>query len=234
MVDGRRVDKAGTSVATESRVEVIPGGGSFVGRGGEKLVWALEVFPVTVEGAVALDVGASTGGFTDCLLQGGAVRVYALDVGYGQLAWKLQQDPRVIRLDRVNIRKAGRDLVPEECDLAVIDTSFISLKLVIPPTLAFLKEQGEVVALLKPQFEVGRGRVGKGGVVRDHALHREVLLETVGFASAAGLAVLGWTESPLRGADGNREFFLHLKRGGAGDRRERIEEEIGSWNPAEA
>lgn len=234
MVDGRRVDKAGTSVATESRVEVIPGGGSFVGRGGEKLAWALEVFPVTVEGAVALDVGASTGGFTDCLLQRGALRVYALDVGYGQLAWKLQQDHRVIRLDRVNIRKAGRDLVPEECDLAVIDTSFISLKLVIPPTLAFLKPEGEIVALLKPQFEVGRGRVGKGGVVRDHTLHREVLLETIGFASSAGLAVLGWTESPLRGAEGNREFFLHLKRGGTGDRREKIEEEVESWNPTKA
>jgi 23S rRNA (cytidine1920-2'-O)/16S rRNA (cytidine1409-2'-O)-methyltransferase len=187
-----------------------------------------------VEGKVAVDVGASTGGFTDCLLQRGAARVYAIDVGYGQLAWKLQKDPRVVRLDRVNIRKAGRGLIPEECDLAVVDTSFISLKLVLPPTAEFLRREGDMVALVKPQFEVGRGRVGKGGIVRDPSLHREVLLDLVAFSSGAGFPVRGWAESPLRGADGNREFFLSLKRGGDGDRKEQIEKEIRAWSPAEA
>jgi len=206
---------------------------SFVGRGGEKLSGALDAFSLGVEGKVALDVGASTGGFTDCLLQRGAARVYAVDVGYGQLAWKLQQDPRVIRLDRVNIRKAPPGLIPEECDLAVIDTSFISLKLVLPPTEEFLREEGDVVALVKPQFEVGRGRVGKGGVVRDPALHREVLLDLVAYSSGVGFGVRGWVESPLRGADGNREFFLSLKRGGYGDRKEEIGKEIRAWSPAE-
>lgn len=233
-VDGRRVDKVGAPVADAGRVEITGGGKEFVGRGGVKLAGALECFPVVVEGKIALDVGASTGGFTECLLRRGAARVYALDVGYGQLAWKLQQDPRVVRLDRVNIRNAGRDVVPEDCDLAVIDTSFISLRLVIPPVLDLLGEEASIVALVKPQFEVGRGRVGKGGVVRDPALHREVLLELVRFAAAAGLAVRGWVESPLRGADGNREFFLYLGRGGSGDRKEKIAEEIRRWSPAEA
>ncbi len=180
----------------------------------------------------AIDVGASTGGFTDCLLKRGAAKVYAVDVGYGQLAWRLQQDPRVVRLDRVNIRKAGRDLIPEECDLAVIDTSFISLRLVMPHVLPFLGEKGEIVALVKPQFEVGRGRVGRGGVVRDPQLQREALLELTARFSKSGLAVRGWTESPLRGAGGNREFFLHLGKGGEGDRREEVEKEIESWSPA--
>jgi 23S rRNA (cytidine1920-2'-O)/16S rRNA (cytidine1409-2'-O)-methyltransferase len=140
----------------------------------------------------------------------------------------------VIRLDRVNIRKAPRDLIPEECDLAVIDTSFISLKLVLPPTADFLRADGEVAALVKPQFEVGRGRVGKGGVVRDPGLQRQVVLDIVAFCSQAGFGVRGWVESPLRGADGNREFFLSLKRGGDGDRTEEIGKEIRAWNPKEA
>lgn len=207
---------------------------SFVGRGGEKLAGALEAFSLDVEGVVAVDVGASTGGFTDCLLQKGASRVYAVDVGYGQLAWKLQQDPRVVRLDRVNIRTAPREIIPEECDLAVIDTSFISLKLVLPAAAEFLRADGEVVALVKPQFEVGRGRVGKGGVVREPGLHRQVLLDIVAFCSHAGFGVRGWVESPLQGADGNREFFLSLKRGGDGDRTEEIGNEIRAWNPEEA
>lgn len=227
------MDKAGTAVADESRVEVSPGGTDYVGRGGEKLAGALDAFPVKVEGVIAIDVGASTGGFTDCLLRRGAARVYAVDVGYGQLAWRLQQDPRVVRLDRVNIRKAGRGLVPEVCDLAVIDTSFISLRLVVPHVLPFLGEEGEIVALVKPQFEVGRGKVGKRGVVRDRSLQRAVLLELTAHFSANRLALRGWKESPLRGAEGNREFFLHLGRGGKGDEREKIEEEIRNWSPAE-
>ena len=233
-VDGRKVEKAGTAVSDASRLEVAPPATRYVGRGGDKLAGALDAFSLDVEGRTVLDVGASTGGFTDCLLQRGAAKVYALDVGYGQLAWKLQQDPRVVRLDRVNIREAGRELVPEECGLAVIDTSFISLKLVIPPTLRFLGGSGEIVALVKPQFEVGRGKVGKGGVVRDPELQREALLELTAFAAAAGLTLRGWAESPLRGADGNREFFLYLGQGGQGDLREKIEEEIRRWSPQEA
>ncbi len=230
LVDGRRADKAGEAVAPGSRVEV-QGGPEYVGRGGEKLAGALDAFGLSVAGLVVLDVGASTGGFTDCLLQRGAARVYALDVGYGQLAWKLQQDPRVVRLDRVNIRKADRRIVPEECDLATVDTAFISLRLVLPPTCMFLRNGGEIVALVKPQFEAGRGKVGRGGVVRDASLQREVLLATVDFAAGEGLAVRNWAESCLRGADGNREFFLHLSRGGEGDRKEQIEKEIGRWRP---
>jgi len=214
-------------------ITVSGGARPYVGRGGEKLAGALSAFSLDVEGKVAVDVGASTGGFTDCLLQRGAARVYAIDVGYGQLAWKLQKDPRVVRLDRVNIRKAGRGLIPEECDLAVVDTSFISLKLVLLPTAEFLRREADVVALVKPQFEVGKGRVGKGGIVRDPALHREVLLDLVTFSSGAGFMVRGWSESPLRGADGNREFFLSLKRGGDGDRKEDVEKEISAWCPAE-
>lgn len=231
-VDGQPADKAGRLIGPDSRIVVSAPPSDFVGRGGDKLAGALDRFEVDPEGKVAIDVGASTGGFTDCLLQRGAARVYAVDVGYGQLAWKLQQDSRVIRLDRVNIRMAARDLIPEECDLAVIDTSFISLRLVLPAAVGFLVSAGVVVALVKPQFEVGKGKVGKGGIVRDHLLHREVLLGMVRYASEIDLDVRGWMESPLRGADGNHEFFLYLKRGGgSGDGREQIEEEINSWNP---
>jgi 23S rRNA (cytidine1920-2'-O)/16S rRNA (cytidine1409-2'-O)-methyltransferase len=233
-VDGCRAEKAGCQVSTESRVTVTAGRSPFVSRGGEKLAGALDEFSLEVSGKVAVDVGASTGGFTDCLLQRGATRVYAVDVGYGQLAWKLQQDPRVVRLDRVNIRKAPRGLIPEPCDLAVIDTSFITLKLVLPAAAKFLRADGEVLALVKPQFEVGRGRVGKGGIVRDPELHREVLLDMVMFCWKEGFAVRGWRESPLRGADGNREFFLSLKRGGDGDRTEEIGKEIRAWSPEKA
>jgi 23S rRNA (cytidine1920-2'-O)/16S rRNA (cytidine1409-2'-O)-methyltransferase len=230
-VDGRRSDKAGRLVDPGSRIVVSAPLSDFVGRGGDKLAGALDRFGIDPGGKVALDVGASTGGFTDCLLQRGAARVYAVDVGYGQLAWKLQQDSRVVRLDRVNIRTAARDLIAEECDLAVIDTSFISLRLVLPAAVGFLVPAGEVVALVKPQFEVGKGKVGKGGIVRDALLHREVLLGMVRYVSEAGLDVRGWMESPLRGADGNCEFFLYLKRGGgSGGGRERIEGEIRSWN----
>jgi 23S rRNA (cytidine1920-2'-O)/16S rRNA (cytidine1409-2'-O)-methyltransferase len=179
-----------------------------------------------------VDVGASTGGFTDCLLQRGVRRVYAIDVGYGQLAWKLQIDPRVVRLDRVNVRAAGPDLLPEACDLGVIDTSFISLRLVLPPACRLLAPAGEVLALVKPQFEVGRGRVGKRGVVRDPEQQREVLLELVGFAAGEGLAVRGWCESPITGADGNREFFLRLGKGGEHDRSEEVRGAIAAWRPA--
>jgi 23S rRNA (cytidine1920-2'-O)/16S rRNA (cytidine1409-2'-O)-methyltransferase len=230
-VADRLVDKAGAPVDEASRIEIAGGDAEYVGRGGQKLAGALDAFALEVRGLVAVDVGASTGGFTDCLLQRGAQRVYAIDVGYGQLAWKLQTDPRVVRLDRVNIRTAGPGLLPEACDLGVIDTSFISLRLVLPPALALLGAAGEVVALVKPQFEVGRGRVGKRGVVRDPGLHREVLLGLVQFAAGEGLAVRGWCPSPITGADGNREFFLRLGKGGEHDRSEEVRGAIAAWQP---
>ena len=230
-VAGQRVDKAGAAVDPVAAIEV-EGGLPYVGRGGLKLAGALEQFGITVQGFVAVDVGASTGGFTDCLLQRGASRVYAIDVGYGQLAWKLQSDPRVVRLDRVNIRTATPTLLPELCDLAVIDVSFISLRLVLSPVFSLLREGGQVAALVKPQFEVGRGRIGKGGIVRDPDLWREVLAGLVDHVVAAGHAVIEWCESPIAGADGNREFFLHIGKGGAGDRSATIRSAVAAWQPA--
>jgi 23S rRNA (cytidine1920-2'-O)/16S rRNA (cytidine1409-2'-O)-methyltransferase len=229
-VAGRRVDKAGAAVDPAAPIEVA-GALPYVGRGGLKLVGALDAFGIDVAGLVAVDVGASTGGFTDCLLQRDAARVYAIDVGYGQLAWKLQADSRVVRLDRVNIRTAGPGLLPEPCDLAVVDVSFISLRLVVAPALALLRDGGRALALVKPQFEVGRGRVGKGGVVRDPALWREVLAGLVDHVAAGGDAVLGWCVSPIAGADGNREFFLHIGKGGAGDRSREIRSAVDLWRP---
>jgi len=230
-VAGLRVDKAGAAVNPAAEIEV-EGGLPYVGRGGLKLAGALDRFGIAVQGLVAVDVGASTGGFTDCLLQRGASRVYAVDVGYGQLAWKLQSDPRVVRLDRVNIRTATPALLPEPCDLAVIDVSFISLRLVLAPVYSLLREDGQVVTLVKPQFEVGRGRVGKGGIVRDPELWREVLAGLVDHVVAAGHAVIDWCESPIAGADGNREFFLHLGKGGTGDRSTTIRSAVEAWRPA--
>jgi 23S rRNA (cytidine1920-2'-O)/16S rRNA (cytidine1409-2'-O)-methyltransferase len=185
---------------------------TYVSRGGDKLAAALDAFGVDPAGRVCLDVGASTGGFTDLLLQRGAARVIAVDVGYGQLAWSLRQDPRVTVLERVNIRYL--DLLPVPADLAVIDVSFISLRLVLPRVRDLLSPPGDVVALVKPQFEVGKGAVGKGGVVRDPDQHRQVLGELRKFADDAGYEVAAEIPSPILGAKGNREFLLHLKRHG--------------------
>jgi len=185
---------------------------TYVSRGGDKLAAALDAFGIDPAGRVCLDVGASTGGFTDLLLQRGATRVIAVDVGYGQLAWSLRQDPRVTVLERVNIRHL--DLLPVPADLAVIDVSFISLRLVLPRVGELLSPPGDVVALVKPQFEVGKGAVGKGGVVRDPDQHRQVLSEIRKFAEDAGYEVAGDIPSPILGAKGNREFLLHLRRRG--------------------
>ena len=182
---------------------------TYVSRGGDKLAAALDAFGIDPAGRVCLDVGASTGGFTDLLLQRGATRVIAVDVGYGQLAWSLRQDPRVTVLERVNIRHLDR--LPMPADLAVIDVSFISLRLVLPRVRELLSPPGDVVALVKPQFEVGKGAVGKGGVVRDPDQHREVLRELRKFAEGTGYKVVGETPSPILGAKGNREFLLHLR-----------------------
>jgi 23S rRNA (cytidine1920-2'-O)/16S rRNA (cytidine1409-2'-O)-methyltransferase len=184
----------------------------YVSRGGDKLAAALDAFGIDPSGRVCLDVGASTGGFTDVLLQRGAARVIAVDVGYGQLAWSLRQDARVTLLERVNIRHLER--LPIPADLAVIDVSFISLRLVLPRVAALLSPPGDVVALVKPQFEVGKGLVGKGGVVRDPAQHEQVLRELNGFAAELGYTVAGQIPSPLLGAKGNREFLMYLRRNG--------------------
>jgi 23S rRNA (cytidine1920-2'-O)/16S rRNA (cytidine1409-2'-O)-methyltransferase len=207
-VDGQRARKAGQTVAPDARVEVLEEHELYVSRGGIKLAGALDFFCLSVAGLVAMDVGASTGGFTDCLLQRGVRRVYAVDVGYGQLAWKLRQDPRVVAIERTNVRYLTREEVPEPVDLATIDTSFISLTKVIPRVVEFLKEGGRLLALIKPQFEVGRGLVGKGGVVREPGLHQAVVSKLERFCRDQGLAVEGVTESPLLGPKGNREFFL--------------------------
>jgi 23S rRNA (cytidine1920-2'-O)/16S rRNA (cytidine1409-2'-O)-methyltransferase len=207
VVDGQRVDKPGHRVASDSRIEVtarLP----YVGRGGLKLKGALEQFSIDPTGKVCLDAGASTGGFTDCLLQNGAVRVYAFDVGSGQLDWKLRQDPRVIVREGVNIRYLDPSEVPEPIDLVVCDVSFISVTMLLPVLTRLLRPEGEMVILVKPQFEVGREQVGKGGIVRDPNLQQAACEKVEG-----ALSGLGWKtsrmESPILGAEGNREFLVY-------------------------
>ena len=213
MVDDHVVDKAGTRVAVDVPLRIKGEDLPYVSRGGLKLAKALEIFTVQVDGVVAIDVGASTGGFTDCLLQHGAARVYAVDVGYGQLAWSLRSDPRVVSLERTNIRALTAERLDERPALAVIDASFISLDKVLPATLALLTPDAEIIALIKPQFEVGRGEVGKGGVVRDAEKHARVVEQVKATAISLGCRVLDVTESPILGPKGNREFLIHLVKG---------------------
>jgi 23S rRNA (cytidine1920-2'-O)/16S rRNA (cytidine1409-2'-O)-methyltransferase len=210
-VGGAAAGKPGSLVPVDAALEVAGPAHPYVSRGGVKLQHALATFGVDPRGRVCLDVGASTGGFTDCLLQAGARLVIAVDVGYGQLADRLRQDPRVQVMERTNIRYLEPSGVPASPDLVAIDVSFISLRLVLPAVRRLLAPPAEVVALVKPQFEVGRGAVGKGGVVRDPALHRSVLEELAARAAEAGLFVWGLTASPLLGPRGNREFWLHLR-----------------------
>ncbi len=209
LVDDQVVDKPGRRVPEDARVTVRQGL-RYVSRGGIKLEHALSRLQVDVIGKIVADVGASTGGFTDCLLQHGARKVYAIDVGYGQLAWQLRQDPRVVVLERTNIRYL--DSLPDPVDLATVDVAFISLKLVVPPVLDLLQPKGETVALVKPQFEAGREQVGKGGVVKDPAVHRAVLEDLATWAMTMGLRVRGLVTSPTTGPAGNVEFFLHLSK----------------------
>jgi 23S rRNA (cytidine1920-2'-O)/16S rRNA (cytidine1409-2'-O)-methyltransferase len=211
VVGDHAAQKAGQQVTADVEIrikgEVMP----YVSRGGLKLEKGLNTFEIPVAGRIALDVGASTGGFTDCLLQRGATKVYAVDVGYGQLAWKLREDPRVVVMEKTNIRHLKPDQLDPLPDLAVIDASFISLNLVLPPTLLLLKQPAEVVALVKPQFEVGRGAVGKGGIVRDPKLHEEVLARMEALAVELKAELIDICESPITGADGNREFLMGLR-----------------------
>jgi len=210
VVDDHAVSKAGTPIYTDAVIRLKGEDIPYVSRGGVKLAAALDAFGINVEGIVAIDVGASTGGFTDCLIQRGALKVYAVDVGYGQLAWKLREDPRVINIERTNIRDLSTSTLSERPSLAVIDASFISLEKVLPPTLSLLSDEAVVVALIKPQFEVGRGEVGKGGVVRDERKHEEVVSRIRDFAISSGCDVRGTVESPILGPKGNREFLIYL------------------------
>jgi 23S rRNA (cytidine1920-2'-O)/16S rRNA (cytidine1409-2'-O)-methyltransferase len=209
-VDQQIVDKPGTRVPEDGEVTVA-GSLPYVSRGGFKLEAALDAFDLNVNGSVVADVGASTGGFTDCLLQRGARRVYAIDVGYGQLAWKLRQDPRVSVLERTNARYLAS--LPEPIDLATIDVSFISLRLILPTAAGWLRREGEIVALVKPQFEAGRDQVGKGGVVRDPTIHRAVLESITTWAADNELGLQGLLCSPIKGPAGNIEFLAHWKPG---------------------
>jgi len=211
LVDDRPVTKPGAVVPADAAVRLRTPETAYASRGGEKLAGALDALGLDPTGRIVLDVGASTGGFTDCLLRRGAARVIAVDVGYGQLAWRLRQDPRVTVLDRTNARTLTRAALPEAPDLAVIDVSFISLARVLPAVVACLAPGAEIVALVKPQFEVGRGRVGKGGVVRDPALRAEAVASVRAAAESLGLAVTGQSESVLPGPKGNVEVFLRLR-----------------------
>jgi 23S rRNA (cytidine1920-2'-O)/16S rRNA (cytidine1409-2'-O)-methyltransferase len=208
----RKLDKAGTAYAEDTPLEVKTRDHPWVSRGGIKLAHALEHFAIDVAGFVALDVGASTGGFTDVLLQKGAARVYAVDVGHGQLAWKLRQDPRVIVLERVNARYLTAEQMPEPPDIVVCDASFIGLETVLPAALGLAKPAARLVALIKPQFEVGPDRVGKGGVVRDPTLHHEVCERIASWLTGRGWEVAGIVESPIRGPEGNIEFLVYAHR----------------------
>lgn len=212
-VKGQRVDKPGTAVAEDAEIEVRGNALPYVSRGGLKLEKAMASFPISLDGAVCADIGASTGGFTDCMLQNGAVKVYAVDVGYGQLAWKLRSDPRVVCLERTNARYLTQEQIPDVLDFASIDVSFISLKLILPAVCGLLKDQGHVACLVKPQFEAGKEKVGKKGVVRDPAVHLEVLEHFLTHAREAGFAVLGMTFSPIRGPEGNIEYLGYLEKG---------------------
>jgi 23S rRNA (cytidine1920-2'-O)/16S rRNA (cytidine1409-2'-O)-methyltransferase len=211
VVNDQTIDKVGTQVDIAASVRLRGEDIPYVSRGGMKLAKALESFDIDVAGRNAIDVGASTGGFTDCLLQNGAVRVVAVDVGYGQLAWKLRDDDRVVNLERTNIRHLTSEQLDFIPDLAVIDASFISLEKVLPPTLTLMSSGSDIVALIKPQFEVGKGQVGKGGVVRDPQQHTQVVDKIKDVAEQLGCQVVAVCESPILGPKGNREFLIHLR-----------------------
>ncbi len=208
-VNGDKCTKAGEKFSEDIEIS-IKKNLKYVGRGGLKLEKAIESFNVNVKNKICLDIGASTGGFTDCLLQKGAAKVYAVDVGYGQLHWNLRNNPKVVVIERCNFRNIPEDKIPESMDIVVIDVSFISLKKIEPKALAFLKKNGEIIALIKPQFEVGKDEVGKGGIVRDENKHQEVVNELSMFFENMGLKVKNIIESPVLGQKGNKEFLIHI------------------------
>ena len=213
-VNGQRVDKPGTAVPNDAKIEIRGNTLKYVSRGGLKLEKAMAEFPIELNGCICGDIGASTGGFTDCMLQNGASKVYSVDVGYGQLAWKLREDPRVVCMERTNARYLTHEQIPDELDFASIDVSFISLKLILPAVANVLKDGGYVASLVKPQFEAGKDKVGKKGVVREPEIHLEVLQNYVENAHAAGFKVLDMTFSPIKGPEGNIEFLGYLAKQG--------------------
>lgn len=211
-VDKQLCDKAGTPVKETAQIEIKQDLCPYVGRGGLKLEKALDQFDLDLKGLVAMDIGASTGGFTDCMLQKGAVKVYAIDVGYGQLHYKLRNDPRVVNIERMNIRHLDPETIPEEMDFISIDVSFISVNLVFPVASKLLKDGGQVVCLIKPQFEAGRSQVGKHGIVRERSVHIEVIRKVIEYGSHNGLRAIDLTWSPVTGAKGNIEYLILLKK----------------------
>ena len=212
LVDGQKIDKAGTLINRDAEIKIIGEEMPFVSRGGFKLQKALEVFKIDLREKICADVGASTGGFTDCMLQHGAKKIYAIDVGYGQLAWKLRNDERVVNLERTNIRNVTREQVTDILDFASIDVAFISLDKVLPVVFNLLGDEGEVAALIKPQFEAGREQVGKKGVVRDKKIHAEVIERVLNFAEEVGFKICGINFSPVKGPEGNIEYLAHLSK----------------------
>lgn len=215
-VDGQKEDKAGTAFEDTVSIEVRGNTLKYVSRGGLKLEKAMTHFGLTLDGKICMDVGSSTGGFTDCMLQNGAVKVYAVDVGHGQLAWKLRNDERVVCMEKTNIRYVTREDIPDPIDFSSIDVSFISLTKVLGPVKELLAEDGQVVCLIKPQFEAGREKVGKKGVVRDPQVHLEVIRMVADFARVSGFDLLNLEFSPIKGPEGNIEYLLHLRKNGAG------------------
>ena len=211
-VNNQKIDKAGTEIKRDDKLEVRGATLKYVSRGGLKLEKAMQCFPIILKDKVCMDVGASTGGFTDCMLQNGAKKVYSIDVGYGQLAWKLRTDERVVNLERTNFRYATREQVPDEIDFSSVDVSFISLYHILPVLNSLLANSGEAVCLIKPQFEAGKEKVGKKGVVRDLNVHLEVVKKIISLAVENGFSVLGLQFSPIKGPEGNIEYLIYLKK----------------------
>ena len=211
-VNGQKEMKAGREIKAGDAIEVRGSTLKYVSRGGLKLERAMQSFPISLDGKICMDIGASTGGFTDCMLQNGAAKVYSVDVGYGQLAWKLRSDERVVNLERTNFRYVTNEQIPDAIDFASVDVSFISLKLILPVMRQLLKADGEGVCLIKPQFEAGRENVGKKGVVRDPAIHSLVIKIIVSFAHESGFAVLGIDHSPVKGPEGNIEYLMYIRK----------------------
>ena len=225
-VDGQKEDKAGTKVAVTAKLEVKGNQMKYVSRGGYKLEKAMDVFGIRLDGKICLDNGASTGGFTDCMLQNGASKVYAIDVGYGQFAWKLRNDERVVCLEKTNVRYVTHEQVPDEGDFASIDVSFISLTKVLPAVLGVLGEKGQLVCLIKPQFEAGREKVGKKGVVRDSSVHREVIEMIVEYVRTQSLGILGLDFSPIKGPEGNIEYLIYLDKSRSGMHEDEVQARV--------
>lgn len=211
-VNDQKEIKAGRDIKSDDVIEVRGSTLKYVSRGGLKLEKAMESFPIDLNGKLCMDIGASTGGFTDCMLQNGAVKVYSIDVGYGQLAWKLRSDERVVNLERTNFRYVTKEQIPEDIDFASVDVSFISLKLILPVMYNLLKADGEAVCLIKPQFEAGRENVGKKGVVRDPAVHESVIKTIAEFANSQCFEVLGLEHSPVKGPEGNIEYLMYVRK----------------------